>query len=114
MAIIRRKWSVEFGKHYRHNNTYEPFFNITIKGKTERSAKSIATTIAKNHTSLGDMVDYYLNKYNASNTYAWKPDGDGFIREIWFPKSEGEFYKDVVGGFAFVIKLKEIKEVSNE
>ena len=114
MAIVRRKWRVEFGKHYRHNDTYEQLVVVTIRGKSERSAKSTATTMAKNNTSLGDMIEYKLNKYNASDTYAWKQEGDEHIREIWFGKPEGEFYKDVVGGFAFIIKLKEIKEASNE
>ena len=100
-------WRFEYGKYFRGTTEkHEPIDVVYISDRGDFGAKQEATRIAKTDRELGSMLTYYMKKYAANYTYKWKQDGDGFRREVWFPKSKGEFYKDVVGGFAYYLKLE--------
>ena len=100
-------WRFEYGKYFRGTTEkHEPIDVAYIADRNELGAKQEATRIAKADRALGDMLTYYMRKHGAGETYKWKKHGDGFRRDVWFPKGDGEFYKGVIGGFVYYMKLE--------
>lgn len=99
----------EYGKYYKNTTLEREVHDVVMLTDmwSELSAKQEATKIAKADKELGEMLTYYLKKYGAGETYKWTETIKGNLyREVWFPKSSGEFYKDVIGGFSMYLKLE--------
>ena len=103
---MNRNWRFEYGKYFRDTDKHEPIDVVYIFDRSDFRAKQEATRIAKSDLALGDMLTYYMKKYAANETCKWKKHGDGFRRDVWFPKGDGEFYKGVIGGFVYYMKLE--------
>ena len=99
----------EYGKYYKYTTLEREIHDVThlMNMKSETVAKQEATKIAKADKEFGDMLTYYMKKYGAGKTYKWQETIKGnFYREVWFPKRQGEFFKDVNGGYACYLKLE--------